>query len=249
LCFAILWDNQVVRPHPPLQRAMAMTKAALEAAGHKVIDWEPHRHMEIYKNAETIFVADGGHDYRTQCDLSGEPLIHTMVPTDDAHEIAMDEPYVKSLVGEPSHRSAYDLWALHKEKRELRKSHLDHWERTVERTGTGRPIDAIISPSVAYAAVPHGLNVDSFYTTLCNAMDFTCVSFPVTFVDTRVDLPLPPHEFYHYEDEAIFNLYSTDLFAGCPVGLQLIGRSQEEEAVIAMAEIVDNALKAARARS
>lgn len=37
---------------------------------------------------------------------------------------------------------------------------------------------------------------------------------------------------------------STDLFTGCPVGLQLIGGSQEEEAVIAMTEIVDGAVKA-----
>lgn len=35
LCFAIMWDNGVVRPHPPLVRAMKMVKAALEAAGHK----------------------------------------------------------------------------------------------------------------------------------------------------------------------------------------------------------------------
>jgi amidase len=35
LCFAIMWDNEVVRPHPPLHRAMQMTKDALEAAGHK----------------------------------------------------------------------------------------------------------------------------------------------------------------------------------------------------------------------
>jgi amidase len=35
LCFGMLWDNGVVRPHSPLQRAMTMTKAALEAAGHK----------------------------------------------------------------------------------------------------------------------------------------------------------------------------------------------------------------------
>lgn len=39
-------------------------------------------------------------------------------------------------------------------------------------------------------------------------------------------------------------LDSTDVFAGCPVGLQLIGGPQEEEAVIAMTEIVDAALKA-----
>ncbi len=68
LCFAIMWDNEVVRPFPPMKRAMDMTKAALEAAGHKgtiilfgdpifkftvllVVDWNAHRHIEIYKNA------------------------------------------------------------------------------------------------------------------------------------------------------------------------------------------------------
>ena len=35
LCFAIMWDNGVVRPHPPLVRAMKMVKASLEATGHK----------------------------------------------------------------------------------------------------------------------------------------------------------------------------------------------------------------------
>lgn len=34
LCFAIMWDNEVVRPHPPLIRGMQITKKALEAAGH-----------------------------------------------------------------------------------------------------------------------------------------------------------------------------------------------------------------------
>ncbi|KAG6808488.1 hypothetical protein H0H92_003982 [Tricholoma furcatifolium] len=224
LCFAMMWDNGVVRPHPPLQRAMNITKAALEAAGHK----------------------DGGHDYRVQCELSGEPLITSMLPENETHPSDLSEPYVKTLVGEASHLSAYDLWQLHKEKRELRKSHLDHWERTVSRTGTGRPVDAIISPAVAYTAVPHGLNTDSFYTTLCNALDYSCCVFPVTFVDPKLDVPLAPHEFYNHEDEAIYQFYSTDLFTGCPVGLQLIGRTQEEEAVIAMTEIVDDALKSAR---
>ncbi|KAE9396678.1 general amidase [Gymnopus androsaceus JB14] len=232
LCFGIMWDNGVVRPHPPLNRAMMITKRALEAAGHIVLDWESHRHLEIYKNSETIFVADGGEDYRIQCERSGEPLILSMLPGEGAHETTLEEPYVKRL-----------LWELHKEKRDLRKSHLDHWEATVSRTGTGRPIDAIISPAVAYAAVPHGLNTDSFYTTLCNAMDYATSVFPVTFVDGTLDHKHPPHEFYNHEDEAIYNLYDSGLFDGCPVGLQLIGRTQEEEAVIAMTEIVDRALR------
>ena len=34
LCVAIMWDNGVVKPHPPLLRAMRLAKAAVEAAGH-----------------------------------------------------------------------------------------------------------------------------------------------------------------------------------------------------------------------
>jgi hypothetical protein len=34
------------------------------------------------------------------------------------------------------------------------------------------------------------------------------------------------------------------IFQDAPVGLQLVGRTHEEEAVLAMTEIVDNALKA-----
>lgn len=37
-----------------------------------------------------------------------------------------------------------------------------------------------------------------------------------------------------------------ELFVNAPVGLQLVGRCQEEEAVIAMTEIVDAALKQAK---
>lgn len=35
LCFAIMWHDGLIVPHPPVTRAMEMTKAALEAAGHK----------------------------------------------------------------------------------------------------------------------------------------------------------------------------------------------------------------------
>lgn len=38
LCFGMMWDNGVVKPHPPLQRAMRMFKEALQSAGHLVVD-------------------------------------------------------------------------------------------------------------------------------------------------------------------------------------------------------------------
>lgn len=101
-------------------------------------------------------------------------------------------------------------------------------------------------------------------------MDYTTSVFPVTTVDPELDVPQPPHKFHNHEDEAIFNLCalaafltlgysdlciygivadSTDLFKGCPVGLQLIGRTLEEEAVIRMTYIVDETLKRWKGRS
>jgi Asp-tRNA(Asn)/Glu-tRNA(Gln) amidotransferase A subunit family amidase len=47
-------------------------------------------------------------------------------------------------------------------------------------------------------------------------------------------------------------LPSTDdphVFEDAPVGLQLVGRTHEEEAVLAMTEVVDNALKRASVSS
>jgi amidase len=35
LCFAIMWDDGVVVPHPPIIRGLESTKKALIAAGHK----------------------------------------------------------------------------------------------------------------------------------------------------------------------------------------------------------------------
>jgi amidase len=105
-----------------------------------------------------------------------------MVPSQEEglpnlYELAMPPFFFRSFVGDsPKHLSSYEvcdtaitfwtfgkfwlqLWRLHEEKLHLRKSHLDHWVRTIARTGIGRPVDAIIAPPAAYAAVPHGMNV------------------------------------------------------------------------------------------
>lgn len=118
----------------------------------------------------------------------------------------------------------YELWQLVKEKKALRKSYLDYWQASSAQTGTGRPVDAIISPVAALPACPHGLNTyvalspitlsdknltfirDAFYTTLVNAMDYTAACFPVTTVHPDLDVPVDPHDFYNHEDEAFYKL-------------------------------------------
>lgn len=35
---------RIVHPHPPVTRALRHAKSKLEAAGIKVVDWEPYKH-------------------------------------------------------------------------------------------------------------------------------------------------------------------------------------------------------------
>ena len=48
LSIAILWDDGVVTPHPPILDALKRTRDALVAAGHDVISWDPIEHQEAW---------------------------------------------------------------------------------------------------------------------------------------------------------------------------------------------------------
>lgn len=42
----ILWNDGMVRPTPPVRRALKETAEKLRLAGHEVIDWEPIGHAQ-----------------------------------------------------------------------------------------------------------------------------------------------------------------------------------------------------------
>ncbi|KAF8591861.1 general amidase [Ramaria rubella] len=244
LVFGIIWNDGVVVPHPPVVRALAMTREALVSAGHTVIDWNPYKHAEIVKVAKDIWRAGSEEDYKTVTMISGEPVINTMSLDVDGPPSSKTRAFLPQI--DPM--SAYALWQLHKIRRTLREEYLDHWEATVKETGTGRPVDAIISPTSPYAAPPHGMNSNADYTTIWNCLDYPSLVIPVTAVDSTLDSPKPAHNFLTEEDREIYELYNPQTFKDAPVGLQVIGRTQEEEALLGMGEIVDKALKVKQAK-
>ncbi|KAH9935683.1 general amidase [Fomitopsis serialis] len=238
LCFAILWNDGIVVPHPPVIRALEMTRDALRAAGHKVVDWQPIKHLELTNTISAIWKAGAAEDFQVTTSETGEPIISTMSVVEGVGEPDM------SVRPDPTGISAYALWQIQKARADLRKEYLDHWQKTAEISGTGRPVDAIISPGAPFVAPPHGRNNYSNYTKVLNALDYPAVTFPVTRVDLSLDAKKPAHQFLSETDEAIYSWYEPALSQNAPVALQLVGRTLEEEAVIAMTEIVDAALKA-----
>ncbi|KAG1779422.1 general amidase [Suillus placidus] len=239
LCFAIMWDDGVVVPHPPIRRSLEIVKAGLQKAGHNVVDWKPIKHRLLGEITRDIWNAASAEDFMITTSVTGEPIIATMELDDADAAVASFRPQNGGI-------TAYQLWQVQKLRQDIRKEYLDHWEATACETGTGRPVDAIICPAAPFAATPHGKNRYVDYTIVWNALDYPAAVFPVTTVDSTLDGKAPPHAFYDDFDKDIYEMYDPEKFKNAPVCLQLVGRTLEEEAVIRMTEIVDAALLAAK---
>jgi len=203
-----------------------------------VIDWTPYKQAEITKTINDIWGAGAAEDYKTAAALSGEPVIASMGILPDDTKLLF-RPTGAGI-------SAFELWQVQKRKRDLRQEHLALWEETVSQTGTGRPVDAIISPMAPYTAPPHGLNKSAQYTMSWNLLDCPALIIPVSKVDQALDVKQPRDEFYTADDQENYERYNPTTYENAPISIQVIGRTMEEEAVIAMSEIVDEALRVAK---
>lgn len=106
----------------------------------------------LTKTQYSVWTAGSAEDYKAVTSVTGEPVINSMKVT--AEEVDLD---VNEFLP-PGSVSAYQLWQIQKEKRDLRQEYLENWNNTVRETGTGRPVDAIIAPVSPFSAVPHGMN-------------------------------------------------------------------------------------------
>jgi amidase len=46
LRLGVMWDDGMVRPTPPVRRALQETVEKLRRAGHEIVDWAPTGHKE-----------------------------------------------------------------------------------------------------------------------------------------------------------------------------------------------------------
>jgi amidase len=172
LCFGVLRSDGVVTPMPPVKRAIDILVAALEKAGHEVIEWEPPSHRTINDTCLKSWVYDGGQDVKAAFALSGEPM---------SDQVKMFESLDKEF-------TATEIAATNVEVRALKKEYLDYWGSTAQKTSTGRSVDAVISPLAPFPAARPGKYSYYGYSTWVNVLDYTSVVVPITNVDKSVDV-------------------------------------------------------------
>lgn len=232
LCFGLVMDDGIVKPTPPVTRALLETKKALEAAGHKVVLWTPHDTHRSKDILERFFVGDGGVKIASFIAEGQEPWPTGLGAYRDAHERSkQDVP----LVG--------DLWSLQSERQAYAKEALDAWMASTEEAGTGRPFDGVITPVTAYASCPHHSFEHVTYTSIWNITDQSSCVFPVTFVQETDVKDGAPDQWRNDVEQRIWDRYDPKEVIGAPVALQVVTMRLEEEKSLALAEVIAGVLK------
>lgn len=114
LKIAVLWNDGICLPTPPVQRALKETVERLKAAGHHIVDWDPKLHQTALEHLGRMFVADGGRSVEALLAPTSEPYRPEMQMYADAKEL-----------------SVFDMWKLHLERSELQRRYLEQW-RSIE---------------------------------------------------------------------------------------------------------------------
>ncbi|TEY70094.1 hypothetical protein BOTCAL_0111g00120 [Botryotinia calthae] len=228
LAFGVFKCDRGVAPQPPVARAIDIVVNTVKRLGHKVIKWEPPSHQRGCAIGSKAWSFDGGKDVHEALALSGEP----MIPQIQGHYSILKPQMTGS-----------DIAAVNVEKREYQKEYMDYWNSTASLTGTGRAIDAVITP---LAPMPANLTMKFdyiAYSTFVNLLDYSAAILPVTTVDKNVDVFDTGYKPLNAEDEKVWKCYDPEVYDGAHVSVQIVGRRFQEEKVIAITEMLGDALK------
>lgn len=215
LKIAVLWNNGMVTPTPPVTRALKSVVERLKAKGYDIVDWSSEGHPEAAAICKQFFLADGGKSVRKILQETGEPWR----PELGDYERASD-------------MDVFDLWQLQKERTVLQAKYLT---RVVEAG-----IDAILGPTTAYVAPKNGELKAVSYTNVFSVMDYSSVSFPSGLrANSELDKKLVGHIPLSAVDTVTQNYYDPGDVHGLSISLQLTARRLQEEKLLAMVEKIE----------
>jgi amidase len=110
LKIAILWNDGICMPTPPVTRALQQVSESLKQAGHELVDWDPKLHGTALELLGRMFVADGGRSVKALLAPTDEPMRPEMQQYKDAKELGV-----------------LDMWKMHLERSEVQRQYLEQW--------------------------------------------------------------------------------------------------------------------------
>lgn len=220
LKIAICYDDGIVKPTPPILRALDIAEKKLKAAGVEVVEWKSTDVETVIKACYSGYNFDGNVAQKKALASSGEPLV------------ALSEAYLSFGCGDAglSGKEVQDICYI----RDLKRV---KYTQMMNDEG----ISFILSPTyVSVAAKPETTKYWG-YSGLWNILDFPNVVFPTGMkVDAELDEAdtsfVPRNDIEKYE----YSLYTgPEAFAGAPIALQLTGRRYCDENVVKAAKVLE----------
>ncbi|PLN74628.1 amidase signature domain-containing protein, partial [Aspergillus taichungensis] len=210
-------NHSVVRPHPPITRALQHAKTKLQAAGIKVIDWEPYKHAHGWDIISSMYFPDAATSQRDLLATSGEPALPL---TEWAFAYSRPDPLTIS-----------ESWNLNTQ----RDTYRDEYHALMK----SRNVDFILSPAYVGVAAVMGESHYWNYTAIWNILDQPAVVFPSgLFVDPALDPVDAAYSPRSKVDAREWAKYAPERYEGAPVGLQLTGKHFRDEETLAAAGLV-----------
>lgn len=233
LKIGVLWHDNVVKPHPPITRALHSVVSKLKTIHNvTVVDWKPHLHDEAWAIISSLYFTDGGAEDASAMAASGEPWLPL------TKWIIKENPCVKKL-------SMQQLYYWEEEREAYRKEYAKVWNDTAENLNSETNeleglVDVILCPAGPGVAPPHNTARYWGYTSQWNLLDYPAVVFPVSKVDIRVDGVERGYVPMNDVDKYNWKLYDAERLEwdGLPISLQLVCRRFEDEKVIAILEYI-----------
>ena len=193
LKIAILWDDGVVKPHPPVTRALNEVSTKLKSLPNvEVIDWKPYKHDEAWTIISSLYFCDGAAEEREAIDASGEPWRPL------SNHIIKDNENCKE-------HSIKDLWFWQRKRDSYRAEYSNLWNSTA----TGKTSDGALADMVDVILCPAGPGAAPLldtakwwgYTSQWNLLDYPALVFPVSKVDPQVDVADDSYQPRNAKDE------------------------------------------------
>ncbi|KAJ8120996.1 hypothetical protein ONZ43_g2446 [Nemania bipapillata] len=213
----VIWDDKVVRPHPPILAALSRVVAELQKSDEvDVIEWECWKHDLAWEVIAKLYFCDGAAEEKAAIAASGEPLL-------PLSKWILENPHVRE-------HTISTLWQAHEERQAYRTSYAAIWNE--------RDVDVILCP--AGPGVAPKLETARYwgYTSQWNLLNYPAVVFPVGTKVSREESaqgkqdnkeheypeaykPMSEADQYNYD---LWKEHGVDGYVGAPVSLQLVGR-------------------------
>ena len=218
---AVMYDDGLVKPTPPIQRGLEYTTEKLKAAGVRVIEFNPINTKLAYETINNMYTCDGNWMNRQLLGESGEPLCKltkwSLNYGKGSYEYPAHENRQLNFIRDDL-RNQYNLWMVENK------------------------VDFILAPVFGNVAPKPETAYNWSYTTLFNILDMPSLTIQTgLFQDPerdRWDNALSSYQYRSPLEQLELEQYNPEQFKGAPIALQIGGRRYHDEEVVAAGKTI-----------